>query len=275
MNFKTKALIGSLMLAGLCSAAQAAYFERVDYQGAGGYSALTDGDAVSAAAVDLSAPAGDVALFGAQVFNSPLMDGSLEHSYAADASLNFSASGTDLWMSLSQSLTATASGALGVASHRQDAFVDLSAVTLRIAGAPGEAAGSPVNVGFAGSASALYDFSNVVSGGYLGLGLSVSRGNDVLGEYLWDVTQTGDQAVNFSFAGSVGEEFTLSGFMLSGAGLASAGFAQSASAYALVDAGAALSGSFTIAAVPEPETYAMLLAGLGLIGTMVRRRKAG
>jgi hypothetical protein len=33
---------------------------------------------------------------------------------------------------------------------------------------------------------------------------------------------------------------------------------------------------FTVAvtAVPEPETYAMLLAGLGMIGTMVRRRKA-
>ena len=28
-----------------------------------------------------------------------------------------------------------------------------------------------------------------------------------------------------------------------------------------------------IAAVPEPETYAMLLAGLGLMGAMVRRRK--
>lgn len=28
-----------------------------------------------------------------------------------------------------------------------------------------------------------------------------------------------------------------------------------------------------VAVVPEPETYAMLLAGLGLIGTMVRRRK--
>jgi hypothetical protein len=29
-----------------------------------------------------------------------------------------------------------------------------------------------------------------------------------------------------------------------------------------------------VSAVPEPETYAMLLAGLGLIGTMVKRRKA-
>jgi hypothetical protein len=32
-----------------------------------------------------------------------------------------------------------------------------------------------------------------------------------------------------------------------------------------------LSGTM-VSAVPEPETYAMLLAGLGLIGAMVRRR---
>jgi hypothetical protein len=28
-----------------------------------------------------------------------------------------------------------------------------------------------------------------------------------------------------------------------------------------------------VAAVPEPETYAMLLAGLGLVGAIARRRK--
>ena len=28
-----------------------------------------------------------------------------------------------------------------------------------------------------------------------------------------------------------------------------------------------------VAVVPEPETYAMLLAGLGLVGFMARRRK--
>ncbi|PTR05196.1 putative secreted protein with PEP-CTERM sorting signal/MYXO-CTERM domain-containing protein, partial [Nitrosospira sp. Nsp5] len=29
-----------------------------------------------------------------------------------------------------------------------------------------------------------------------------------------------------------------------------------------------------VSVVPEPETYAMLLAGLGLVGAMARRRKA-
>ncbi len=32
-------------------------------------------------------------------------------------------------------------------------------------------------------------------------------------------------------------------------------------------------GQFMLAAVPEPETYAMLLAGLGLIGAVARRRR--
>lgn len=38
--------------------------------------------------------------------------------------------------------------------------------------------------------------------------------------------------------------------------------------------GASYAGNFSVSAVPEPETYAMLLAGLGLIGFSARRRKS-
>jgi hypothetical protein len=39
------------------------------------------------------------------------------------------------------------------------------------------------------------------------------------------------------------------------------------------DMGVKISVSAAVTAVPEPETYALLLAGLGMVGTMVRRRK--
>lgn len=44
-----------------------------------------------------------------------------------------------------------------------------------------------------------------------------------------------------------------------------------------LDAGAtaaAYSGQINVTAVPEPETYAMMLGGLGLVGFMARRRKS-
>ena len=40
-----------------------------------------------------------------------------------------------------------------------------------------------------------------------------------------------------------------------------------------VDGFGAAFGGYTVTAVPEPETFAMLLAGLGLMGTIARRRK--
>ncbi|SFH37129.1 PEP-CTERM protein-sorting domain-containing protein [Nitrosospira sp. Nsp14] len=270
MKTRVQPLLAGLFMAGLSAGAHAAYFERVDYLATGGYSAATNGDSVSDAVTDLSPAWSDVALFGANLYNASLTGGLLEHSYATDAFLSFSVASMDLTMTLSHSLSAASSGGLNVPSHQQDAFIDLTAATLTIVAGLGEANGSAVQVSFAGDASALYDVHSMVSGGCLGLGLSVSRGNDVVGEYLWDVQQGGDQPVSFSFAGVVGEELSFSSFMLTGASLENAYLAPNASPYTLVEAGALLSGSFSIAVVPEPETYAMFLAGLGLLGFMSR-----
>jgi hypothetical protein len=271
MKTQIKPLIAVLTLVALTGGAHAAYFDRVNYLASGGYSASTNGMNVSDAALDLSGAAGDVALFGASEFSTPSGSGTLNHSYAADAFLTFSSIGTDLSMSLSQSLGGAGDSAWNVTTHQQDAFVDLSAVTLKIVGQVGEANGSAVNISFSGNANALFDYNSVTSGF---MGMSVSRGNTVVGEYLWDVQQAGSQNVSFSFAGTVGEELTFSSYMLTSIALPGTSFAPRNLPFTLAESGASLNGSFTIAAVPEPETFAMLLAGLGLMGFVARRRKS-
>jgi hypothetical protein len=61
---------------------------------------------------------------------------------------------------------------------------------------------------------------------------------------------------------------------LSAFGLSSGTYAIKVDGKVLGNGGGAFGGDLTIAAVPEPETYGMLLAGLGLVGFMARRRKA-
>ena len=40
------------------------------------------------------------------------------------------------------------------------------------------------------------------------------------------------------------------------------------------DTGASFGGAVMLAPVPEPETYGMMLGGLGVLGFLARRRKA-
>ncbi len=69
----------------------------------------------------------------------------------------------------------------------------------------------------------------------------------------FDLTSTGDRRVRVAFAGL--------------AGIDQYGF------YPTID-NVSVQSITAVTAVPEPETYAMLLAGLGAIGFMSRRRKA-
>jgi hypothetical protein len=268
-----KPLLGAIVVAGAFNAAQAASLGYLDHLGYGAYNAVTGATSETDALGDLSTPPSQVTLVGANSFETPVPGGTLSHSYAADAFIDFSAPQTDLWMSLSHSLATNAGSAFNVAFHRQDVAIDLGAVRMRVLGDAGEAPGSAVMVSFTGNASALTDFSSVVNGSYLTLGLSVLRGDAVLGEYLWDVQSSADQNLQFSFAGQVGDALTLSAFIVSGVALDNASFGASANPITLAEGFGAINGSFTVAAVPEPETFALLLAGLGVVGFQVRRRR--
>jgi autotransporter-associated beta strand protein len=102
----------------------------------------------------------------------------------------------------------------------------------------------------------------------------------------------GSASITFSSLGTIGSGKTLTvlsaasgtyAFKLSGNYSGDAAFARLMSGTTIngVAASYHFDGSYTdvaaatVAAVPEPESYAMLLAGLGLVGVMVRRRRHG
>jgi hypothetical protein len=61
---------------------------------------------------------------------------------------------------------------------------------------------------------------------------------------------------------------------LSAFGLTSGSYALKVDGQVIGSGGGAFGGDLAVAAVPEPETYGMLLAGLGVVGFLARRRKA-
>ena len=107
---------------------------------------------------------------------------------------------------------------------------------------------------FTGLAAGLYDIVGTLSGQNLNFSTVVLDGA------AWDVSNYNGKSIKFGNAYlevTADRPVTLT---LSGTTYA----ALSSPAY---------SGSITVTAIPEPETFAMLLAGLGLVGTIARRRK--
>lgn len=245
-----KPLLAALLLAGSC-AAQAAHFEVTGYQVFGAY---TDYAGFDHYATDLSQD-GQVGIFGSASATDETF------GYAVEGYL---LNGKELGMTNSQFFT----GASGTA-HSGDALLALPGITLKVVG-DGEAAGTDVRVSFAGTASII----NALAGtnGSVYMDLAVTRGGATLGSFLWDSSaETGpfgaSRNVGFSFLAKVGEEISLGGTL--GTTLTADG-SQSG---ALASTAGSLLGDFTVAAVPEPQQYALFLAGFALVG--LARRRSG
>lgn len=231
----------------------------------------TAGQTVLGALQDLSAP-GQVLLSGSQV-GAPQPAGSahVEQGYSHLVMVDAQAapSRADVLLSASQYWNVATTTQTTVSGFSLTQDLALGGVRLLIAGDAGEAAGTRVRVDFSGSADAL--FGGLPGFGDVGLSLDISRGTDSLARHdsLWSAS--GSALINLSFEAVVGDELVLTlsahqqltqgASVLLGAGHGLA-----------IDRSGLLQGQLTVTAVPEPQSLAMLLGGMGVLAGVLRRR---
>lgn len=111
-----------------------------------------------------------------------------------------------------------------------------------------------------------------------------SGGSDIItfyglasGAYNFVVTMSG-QNVTFgpqsNLNGTVGQAFGFGKYQFFGVESTSNVLPFKLNLFGTASAGAMYSGEVSVTAVPEPETYGMLMAGLGMLGFMARRKAA-
>lgn len=270
-HFAIKPAVLAILLAGSV-AAQAAHLEYVGHLGFGGYSGSVAGESFADDMTDLSIGS-EVAVYGARNdFSSVFADGSLNHGYANMA--YYSAGDFMITAASFASFVATSAPTAAISTSLvQDSTVSLPGFSLHVAG-DGEADGSPVQVSFAGQLDSLYS-SLAGASHYAQIEFSVFNGSTIVSSQLWDLSDISaySDSVAFSFLANVGDELTVSATISTGGTLEEA-IIGAVGERELLASSIMLDGSFNVAAVPEPEQYAMFLAGLGLLGAAARRRKA-
>jgi hypothetical protein len=157
-------------------------------------------------------------------------------------------------------------GYFGSSSNGASSSFTLSANTIAIFSATG-ATNAATTVGYnplTGGNESGYSIAQLTASGSAGINGSQSM-SDYLNSYAYSTATWDPVTSTYKYSGQQDNK----------SGLLSVSFVNTT--------GRSLTGSFqaytyaygysTISPVPEPETYAMLLAGLGMMGFMVRRRK--
>lgn len=236
----------------------------------GEYKGHSNGSAFSEALADRSID-DIVAISGRNKgFSSPLYpSGILAHGYDANGQY----SDGNVLLSLEHGINVVGNETVTIAEHRQESLISLSSIALKVSSVEA-AEGAPVYINFIGAAQAWY--VPLSAHGNLQLTMSVSNGEALLAGFVWDVASSTygptNKNINFGFAANVGDDLIFTATIASRAvvdGLTSFpsyGFDE------VFWSRGYMNGDFNVTAVPEPEQYALFLAGLGLIGTLARRK---
>jgi hypothetical protein len=112
--------------------------------------------------------------------------------------------------------------------------------------------GGSDDISFSGLAAGVYNITVTLSGQNVSFDQALSNLNGVFGT-AFNVAVPSIAFYNVSYTGASPFALHLFGSDLAGASV--------------------YSGDVTVTAVPEPETYALMLAGLGLMGFIARRRR--
>lgn len=141
-----------------------------------------------------------------------------------------------------------AAALVALPAFADDQTIDISSGSASFASLGTVLAGGSDTLTFTGLASGVYNF--VLYGGALNVSnLVVTLGGQSVGTLAFPPV---------TFFASVGTDSSPFSLVLSGTPGPMANY----------------SGTLTVSPVPEPETYAMLLAGLGIVGMLARRRKS-
>lgn len=270
----TKTLLATLLATLGATAAQAASLSLVTGSVNGSLAVLASVNdqaiAVDAGIDDLSGT-GFLLGAGGNDFNQALTPaGTLTQLWSAGASLDTTLNPT------SAVFQAGSMSVLGVdAAGRFDGSDDSTSVLLEAELAilsTGEAEGSAVRVDVSGVADSLFASTGPSVQALPSFDLVVrDAGSQILGSWQ-GLPAGGSDSFSFSFQSQIGQvlSFSLSHY----SSLMADGLALGAGARHTLDASALLDGQISVSAVPEPETYALFLAGLAGIGLLQRRSRS-
>ena len=204
----------------------------------------------------------DFQAFDPSVQGGALVSDGHSHMVAVDAS------GASTSLTLDASHFWQAQGSGNIEAFELTQSLSLDGLTLRVVADAGETLGQSVTISFSGLADFL--LTGAAGTNDLALSLDVLHGADTVASYLGLQTGSGSEALNLSFAGVVGDEFTVLLSAFQSATLTQPVAVNGATEFAGT---AMLQGQFTVTAVPEPASWGLGLAGLVVAGALARRRR--